>query len=113
LLLQALPATIKTVCIVFVVPADRAESYSNAQKVPNAVTIGRGVTIKQYRLVFPDHDIEAVAVQGPQSPHDEGEGKGKGKDEDEGEDKDKGEDEGEGESEGEEDDAGDIAMSGL
>src|SRR5437588_12548244 len=30
LLLQELPATISTVCIIFVVPADRAQNYSNA-----------------------------------------------------------------------------------
>ena len=79
LLLQALPATIKTVCIIFVVPADRAKSYSNAQKVPTASSIGPGVRIKQYRLVFRDQDIEGIAAQRSQSPRDEGMGMGEGR----------------------------------
>ena len=121
LLLQELPATVNTVCIVFVVPAERAENYSNAQKVPTAASITRrrGVKVKQYRLVFPDEDIAAVALQGPQGLEREDEDEdsdeaGDGddyEDEDEGEDKD--EDESEGGGNGEGGDAGDVMMSGL
>ena len=111
LLLKELPATINTVCIVFVVPDLRAENYSNAQKVPTAasITSRRGVKVKQYRLVFPDRNIEAVALQGPQSPGD-GDGTEVGGD---GGYEDDNEDEGGDTGEGPGDDAGDVRMSGL
>ena len=110
-LLHELPATINTVCIVFVVPGERADNYSNEQKVPTAasITSRRGVKVKQYRLVFPDRDIEAVALQGPQSPGD-GDGTEVGGD---GGYEDDNEDEGEDTGEGPRDDAGDVRMSSL
>lgn len=48
-LLKALPTTIESVCIVFVVPNDRAGNYANSQKVPDADGLGiqPGRVIKQ------------------------------------------------------------------
>lgn len=61
-LLQALPTTIKCICIVFVVPNDRADNCANAQKVPDTNSLGlqAGQGIKQFRLVFPNEDIESL-----------------------------------------------------
>lgn len=61
-LLQALPTTIKRICIVFVVPDDRADNYANSQKVPDADALGlqAGQSIKQFRLVFQNKDIESL-----------------------------------------------------
>lgn len=61
-LLAALPTTIKNICIVFVVPSDRARSYANCQSVPDARTLGLTGDVKQFRLVFTDHDIQSVAI---------------------------------------------------
>lgn len=63
-LLGALSATIKNVCIVFVVPNDCAGNYANSQKVPDADGLGlqpERVIIKQFRLVFPDEDMQSLA----------------------------------------------------
>ena len=119
-LLHELPATINTVCIVFVVPGERADNYSNEQKVPIAasITSRRGVKVKQYRLVFPDKDIEMIVFHGPQGlGKEDGDGdssevgvKDDYEDEDKSDDKD---DEGEDGGNGEGGDASDIMMSGL
>ncbi|KAL0640431.1 squalene synthetase-like protein [Maublancomyces gigas] len=58
-LLHALPATIKKVYIVFVVPNDCADNYANPQKVPGA-GLRAGQRIKQFRLVLLNEDIESL-----------------------------------------------------
>jgi hypothetical protein len=75
-LLDKLPAVIKSVYIVFVVPRDRAIHYSKLQKSPDAAALGWRGEIKQYRLVFTDDDIKKVAVN--QNPSMPGEGWDKG-----------------------------------
>jgi hypothetical protein len=70
--LDSMPATIKTIHIVFAVPADRAKDYSKAQKVPDSNALKwAGKQIRQYRLVFTDDDIKNVAVMGSHGLHDE------------------------------------------
>lgn len=61
-LLAGLPATIKNICIVFVAPGDRARSYANCQSVPDARALGLAGEVKQFRLVFTDHDIQSVTT---------------------------------------------------
>ncbi|RPA94839.1 hypothetical protein L873DRAFT_1746270 [Choiromyces venosus 120613-1] len=66
-LLKSLPKTIKNVYFVFVVPEDRAEDYSRAQPVPDSGTIspsGANLHLRQFRLVFKEDSMQAVAIQG-------------------------------------------------
>jgi len=77
-ILQELPKTIKTVCDVFTIPADRADNYKKPQKAPVSedLTINNHeYTIKQYRLVFPDDDVLSIAV--PRQPRAVSKGKRK------------------------------------
>ena len=41
-ILQAMPTTIKTIHIVFVISKDCAQEYANGQDIPDSVTLGRG-----------------------------------------------------------------------
>jgi len=66
-LLQSLPPTINKVCIIFVVPETRLNEYSKPQamKLEDIVsTKSTNLTIKQFRLVFSDKDIQSIAVPG-------------------------------------------------
>ena len=59
---KAMPKTIKTIHIVFVVPEGRARDYANAQQIPDPTTLGRGGRIKQWRLLFSDSQIKHVVL---------------------------------------------------
>ena len=67
-LLKELPKTITRVHVVFVVPENCESEYSRAQNIPDAAAItprGSCLSIKQFRLVFHDKEIQKVVVQGP------------------------------------------------
>ncbi|CUS11669.1 unnamed protein product [Tuber aestivum] len=68
-LLQMLPAAIKNLHIVFVIPRERIRNYAKAQKVPKAAELrelresGAGrLIIRQFRLVFCEAAMRALVL---------------------------------------------------
>jgi len=64
-LLGALPNTIRTILLVFVIPEHRNGNYVRPRAVPAPRAVGRradNLSIMQYKLVFRDRDMESVAV---------------------------------------------------
>jgi len=73
-LLRALPAKIRNVQIVFVIPQNRIANYAKRQRVPdsNALDLGRKkLEVRQFRLILRDEDMKAVSGQGPFEPQEE------------------------------------------
>ncbi|KAG0137545.1 hypothetical protein HOY82DRAFT_575992 [Tuber indicum] len=62
-LCESLPATIKNINLVFVIPRDRLSEYSHTQSVPEA---------RDYRLVFTDEVIQSKVIRRPSVVQDEG-----------------------------------------
>jgi len=64
-ILNALPATIKKIRIVFTIPEDKADKYTNRQSVPRGCDLGPRAAkckVEQFRLVFNDKAVESVAL---------------------------------------------------
>jgi len=73
-ILNALPGTIKRICIIFTVPEDRADNYTTPQTAPDPCDLGpKGTkcTIQQFRLVFNDRAVQSIALRriGTQEPY--------------------------------------------
>jgi len=67
-LCDSLPATIKKLNIVFVIPENRISQYTRVQNVPEASGIRPNaidLTIKQFRLVLPEKTIQLMAINRP------------------------------------------------
>ncbi|PUU80388.1 hypothetical protein B9Z19DRAFT_975098 [Tuber borchii] len=67
-ILNALPKSIDTVFIIFVIPEDRVNNYRVPQKAPTSdhFRIGRKrYTIEQFRLVFSNKEIMKIALPKP------------------------------------------------
>jgi len=67
-LCDALPATIKKLNIVFVIPEDRISQYTRVQNVPAAADIRPNaidLTIKQFRLVLTEKTIQLMVINRP------------------------------------------------
>jgi len=65
-LVSAMPATIRNICIVFVVTEDRIGHYAKAQKIPDQAAVnphGVNLRIRQFRLVFTNKEMQSVAMQ--------------------------------------------------
>ncbi|PUU82311.1 hypothetical protein B9Z19DRAFT_1120916 [Tuber borchii] len=73
-LLNTLPKTIKNVYFVFVVPEHCADHYSKAQLIPDSAAISPSMrtklNVKQFRLVFREKEMQAVAVRGYRGGYD-------------------------------------------
>ncbi|KAG0633397.1 hypothetical protein HOY80DRAFT_896565 [Tuber brumale] len=66
-LCESLPATIKNIHIVFVIPEDRKNEYSRAQSAPAARDVrlkATDLTINQFRLVLTEEIMQTMAVDG-------------------------------------------------
>ena len=73
-LCESLPATIKNIHIVFVIPEDRINEYACTQKVPKATDVksgATGLTITQFRLVLTEEIMRSMAVDGRFEEQDE------------------------------------------
>ncbi|RPA91002.1 hypothetical protein L873DRAFT_1831533 [Choiromyces venosus 120613-1] len=74
-LYKSLPATIKNINIVFVIPEDRISEYSSARSAPEAGDVKPGamdLTINQFQLVLTEETIHSMAVDGPFKVQDGG-----------------------------------------
>ncbi|RPA98318.1 hypothetical protein L873DRAFT_1914729 [Choiromyces venosus 120613-1] len=66
-LYESLPATIKNIHIVFVIPQDHISKYVSAQSAPEAGDVKPGATdlmINQFRLVLTEETIQSMAIIG-------------------------------------------------
>jgi hypothetical protein len=66
-LLKCLPKTIMNIDFVFVVPEDRADDYSKAQRIPDSASVspsGKKLNLRQFRLVFGEYCMAAVGIDG-------------------------------------------------
>ncbi|KAG0126292.1 hypothetical protein HOY82DRAFT_581112 [Tuber indicum] len=66
-LYESLPATIKNIHIVFVIPEDRKSEYSRAQSAPEAGDVKpkpKDLTITQFRRVLMEEIMQTMAVDG-------------------------------------------------
>ncbi|RPB01931.1 hypothetical protein L873DRAFT_1842102 [Choiromyces venosus 120613-1] len=76
-LCESLPATIKNIHIVFVIPEDRISEYSSAQSAPEARDVKPNATdllVNQFRLVLTEEVIHLMTVGGSFKVWDGGRG---------------------------------------
>ncbi|RPB03463.1 hypothetical protein L873DRAFT_1860351 [Choiromyces venosus 120613-1] len=74
-LCKSLPATIKNIHIVFIIPEDYISEYLSIQSVPEASDVkprATDLTINQFRLVLTEEIMQLMAVDGPFKVRDGG-----------------------------------------